>query len=66
MSKKIVLAADGATATVAEASISDILTTAISTDTAVTGTYGLVQKGLLLVGGMMIQSKRKLGTFNPL
>lgn len=66
MSKKIVLAADGATATVAEASISDIFTTAISTDTAVTGTYGLVQKGLLLVGGMMIQSKRKLGTFNPL
>lgn len=66
MSKKIVLAANGATATVAEASISDIFTTAISTDTAVTGTYGLVQKGLLLVGGMMIQSKRKLGTFNPL
>lgn len=66
MSKKLVLAADGATATVAEATISDIFTTAISTDTAVTGTYGLVQKALLLVGGMAIQSKRKLGTFNPL
>lgn len=66
MPKKIVLAADRATATVADASISDILTTVISTDSAVTGTYGLVQKGLLLVGGMMIQSKRKLGTFNPL
>lgn len=66
MSKKIVLAADRATATVADASIGDILTTVISTDSAVTGTYGLVQKGLLLVGGMMIQSKRKLGTFNPL
>lgn len=66
MSKKIVLAADGATATVAEATISDIFTTVISTDAAVTGTYGLVQKALLLVGGMSIQSKRKLGTFNPL
>lgn len=66
MSKKIVLSADGATATVANATISDIFTTAISTDTAVLGTYGLVQRGLLLVGGMAIQSKRKLGTFNPL
>lgn len=66
MSKKIVLAANGATATVANATIGDIFTTVISTDTAVTGTYGLVQKGLLLVGGMSIQSKRKLGTFNPL
>lgn len=66
MSKKIVLAANGATATVADATIGDIFTTVISTDTAVTGTYGLVQKGLLLVGGMSIQSKRKLGTFNPL
>lgn len=66
MSKKIVLAADGATATVADATIADIFTSVISTDTAVTGTYGLVQRGLLLVAGMSIQSKRKLGTFNPL
>lgn len=66
MSKKIVLAADGSTATVAEATISDIVTTVVSTNSAVTGTYGLVQRGLLVVGGMAIQSKRKLGTFNPL
>lgn len=66
MSKKIVLAANGGSATVADATIGDIFTTVISTDTAVTGTYGLVQKALLLVSGMSIQSKRKLGTFNPL
>lgn len=66
MSKKIVLAADGATASVADATVADIFTSVISTDTAVTGTYGLVQRGLLVVAGMSIQSKRKLGTFNPL
>lgn len=70
MSKKVtIIPASGntpATATVVDATISDILTTAISTDSAVTGTYGLVQKGLLVVGGMAIQNKRKMGTFNPL
>ena len=66
MSKKIVLAADGATASVANATVADIFASVISTDTAVTGTYGLVQRGLLVVAGMSIQSKRKLGTFNPL
>lgn len=66
MSKKIVLAADGNTATVGDADIADIFTTLVSTDSCVTGTYGLVQRGLLVVAGMSIQSKRKLGTFNPL
>lgn len=66
MSKKLILAADGATAFVADATVADIFTSVISTDTTVTGTYGLVQRGLLVVAGMSIQSKRKLGTFNPL
>lgn len=66
MSKKIVLAADGNTATVGDADIADIFTTLVSTDSYVTGTYGLVQRGLLVVAGMSIQSKRKLDTFNPL
>lgn len=65
MSKKLVLSADGATATVAEATVSDIFTTAISTNEAVTGTYGLVQKAGLVVLGMSIQNKRKADTFNP-
>jgi len=65
-SKKITLSADGNSATVADASITDVLTTVISQDTVLTGTYGLVQKGLLFVGGMAVQNKRVNGSFNPL
>jgi len=65
-SKKIVLAADGLTATVADATIGDILTTAISTSEAVTGAYGLVQKGLLFVGGMAVQNNRLGRGWNPI
>jgi hypothetical protein len=64
--KKVILSADGATATVADATISDIFTTLISSNEAVTGTYGLFQRGALFVGGMAVQSKRKSGTWNPL
>lgn len=55
-----------ATAVVEEAQILDIITTALSTDSAVTGTYGLIQKAGLFIGGMSVQNKRKLGSFNPL
>lgn len=48
MSKKVLVAADG-TASSTDATIGDIFTTLFSADSAVTGTYGLVQK-LLLVG----------------
>lgn len=53
MSKKVTIASDG-TATVADAKIGDILETAISTDTAVTGTYGLIQKGVLVGLGYLL------------
>lgn len=66
MSKKVILSADNATATVTDAVIGDILTTAISSNEAVTGMYALVQKAAFFVGGMMVQSKRKQDTFNPL
>jgi len=65
-SKKIVLSADGTTATVADAVMADILTTAISTSECVTGTYGLVQKALLLVGGMAVQNNRLGRGWNPI
>ena len=54
-----------ATAVVEEAQILDILTTALSTDSAVTGTYGLIQKAALFVGGMAVQNKRRANSFNP-
>lgn len=66
MSKLITLSADGTTATVADAKVADIVTTAISTNTAVTGTYGLIQKGLMVVGGMALQNNRLGRGWNPL
>jgi hypothetical protein len=66
MSHKVIVTGTGATATaaVSEAKIADILTTAISTDSAVTGTYGLIQKAGLVVLGMGFQSSRKGGSWN--
>lgn len=55
-----------AAAVVTEAKIMDTVTTLFSTDSAVTGTLGLAQKAALFAGGMIVQSKRKLGTYNPL
>lgn len=65
MSKKVTLAADGATATVAEAEMTDIISTVFSSDEALTGTYGFVQKGLLVIAGMSIQNNRKGLGWNP-
>jgi len=65
MSKKITLSADGASATIDDATLSDIGTTLISTDSVVTGAYGLLQKGLLVVAGMGVQNYRLTGSINP-
>jgi len=64
--KKITLSADGATATVADATLTDVFTTMISTNTFVSGTYGLIQKAGFVLGGMAFQNSRKVGTWNPL
>jgi len=64
--KLITLSADGATATVAPAALSDVITTAISTTTFVSGTYALAQKAGLVLLGMAFQNSRKIGTWNPL
>jgi hypothetical protein len=65
MSKKVTVAADGLSATVADATMGDIVTTLVSTDSAVTGTYGLVQRAGLFVGGMATQEYRRTGRLNP-
>lgn len=66
MSHKVTVTGSGASATVAveEAKIADILTTLFSSDQAVTGTYGFVQKAGLVVAGMGFQSQRKTGSWN--
>lgn len=49
-----------------DATLSDIFTTAISSDSAITGPYGLMQKAGLVVTGMSINAKRLRGSWNPL
>lgn len=67
MSKKIVLGAAGAnTATVTDAVISDIFTTVLSTDTVVSGAYGLAQRGAFFVAGMAAQNARLGRGWNPI
>lgn len=68
-SKKLTLvpaATEGgaATATVADATIGDIFTTAISTDQCLTGAYGVAQKIGFVIGGMAIQEYRRSGSAN--
>jgi hypothetical protein len=53
------------TATIADATITDIFTTAISTTEALTGSYKILQEAALIVVGMVIQNKRVGGGFNP-
>lgn len=65
MSKKVTLNAAGDAATVAEATIGDIFSTMISTDSAVTGVYGLGQRAALFVGGMAVQNMRLGRGVNP-
>lgn len=65
MSKKVTLSADGATATVADATIGDIFSTALSTDSALTGMYGLTQRAGLFIAGMATQNVRLGRGINP-
>jgi hypothetical protein len=65
VSKKLTLAADGATATVADATIGDVVTTLYSTSETVTGALKIAQEGLLFVGGMAFQNYRMGFGLNP-
>jgi len=47
-----------------EAEFTDVFTTLFSTTEALTGMYGLLQRGALFAGGMMLQSKRMGGGLN--
>jgi len=65
VSKKIVVATDGSV-TAADATIADVFTTLISTDTVVSGLLGVSQKVGLFVAGMSFQNYRRQGSWNPL
>jgi len=64
-SKKITLNAAGDAATIADATMGDIFSTVLSSDSAVTGMYGLAQKAGLVVAGMVVQNQRLGNGFNP-
>lgn len=66
MSKVLTLNSEGTAATVAEAKVGDIFTTIVDTDKALTGAYGLIQKAGLVGAGMMVNSYRLRGSFNPI
>jgi hypothetical protein len=57
MSKLITIPATGAP-TAEDAKLSDIATTLLSTDKAVVGTYGFLQKVMLVGVGMVAQNYR--------
>lgn len=64
-SKKVTLDAAGTAATVADATLTDVFTTVVSTDSTVTGVYGLLQKAGLFVAGMALQNNRLGQGLNP-
>lgn len=66
MSKLVTLSADENTATVVDAKVGDIFSSILSSNKAVTGSYGLIQKAGLVAGGMTINSYRLRGSFNPI
>lgn len=51
----------GTSVTLVDATMTDVLTTALSSKDALYGTYGLVQRGLLFGGGMLLGSYLKGG-----
>jgi serine/threonine protein phosphatase PrpC len=64
-SKKIVLAADGVTTTVTDATVSDIVSTMISSDTVLTGAFKYAQDAAKVLLGMAYQSHKMGGSYNP-
>lgn len=65
MSKKLKLAADGATAAVSDATLLEVFTTAFSTSEKLTGTYGLIQDVALVGLGMVAEAKLGRDTWKP-
>lgn len=63
MAKILKLNAAGTDATIAEATIGDIVTSIFSSDSGVTGMYGVLQKASLAAGGVIAANKNHSGSF---
>lgn len=64
-SKLVTLSSDESTATVSDATVSDIITTIIDPAKSVTGMYSVIQHAGLFVGGMVFQNYRLGRGLNP-
>jgi serine/threonine protein phosphatase PrpC len=64
-SKLVILSSDELTATVEDATISDIVTTIIDPSKNVTGMYSVIQSLALFGGGMVLQNYRLGRGLNP-
>lgn len=62
---KLLTHVEGGTPTVADAKLTDIVTTVFSSNQALTGAYGLLQRAAVFVGGMTLQNYRLTGKLNP-
>lgn len=63
VSKLVTLNAAGTEATVADATVTDIFTSLLTTNSAVTGMYGLAQKVAVGLAGAMFVNNRHSGSF---
>lgn len=63
-SKKLTLNADNSV-TVTDPTLVDVATSLIDTNVALTGAYGLMQKGLVALAGASVQNYRLTGSLNP-
>lgn len=63
-SKKLTLNADNSV-TVTDPTLADVATSLIDSNVALTGAYGLLQKGLLAFAGASAQNYRLTGSLNP-
>lgn len=64
MSKLVTVAADGAnTAVVADATLTDVFSSLLSTDKAITGMYKYLQVGIVGLATAAYMNKRHTGSF---
>lgn len=63
-SKLLTINEAGTTATVADAELADIVTTAFSSTKVLTGAYAWAQRLLLVAAGAAGQEYRRFGSFN--
>lgn len=63
MSKKLTLNAAGDAVTIADATLTDVFSTLLSSDVALTGMYKYAQEAVIGLGAAVLMNKRHSGEF---